>query len=67
METKVIPYVSGGPKGKKSSENPASSNIWQFLAKNERGSTFELPFYNKYDEEKTPGANNLNKKYITLN
>ena len=67
METKVIPYVSGGPKGKKSSENLPSTNIWQFLARNERGSTFELPFYNQFDEEKTPGANNLNKKYITLN
>jgi hypothetical protein len=28
METKVIPYVSGGPHGKKSSDNHASTNIW---------------------------------------
>ena len=67
METKVTPYVSGGPKNKKSPENAQSTNIWQFLARNDRGSTFELPFFSAFDEEKTPGANNLNKKYITLN
>ncbi len=46
METKVTPYVSGGgaggSKGTKQPEKPVSSNIWQFLARNERGSTFEL-------------------------
>ena len=52
METKVTPYVSGGgAKGKKQQEKPVSTNIWQFLAKNERGSTFELQFFNPYDEE----------------
>ncbi len=35
------------------------------MAKNERGSTFELPFY--FDEEATPETNAPNKKYITLN
>ncbi len=67
METKVTPYVSGGgPGGKKSQETPVSSNIWQFLAKNERGSTFELPFFNAYDNESTISSQ-ANKKYITLN
>ena len=71
METKVTPYVSGGgckgSKGKKQAEKPVSSNIWQFLARNERGSTFELQFFNPYDEETTPGSSSVNKKYITLN
>ena len=71
METKVTPYVSGGgaggSKGKKQAEKPVSSNIWQFLARNERGSTFELQFFNPYDEETTPGRSSVNKKYITLN
>ena len=68
METKVIPYTSSQGKAKKgATSNPSSSNIWQFLARNERGSTFELPFFNPYDEEATPGANATNKKYITLN
>jgi hypothetical protein len=65
METKVTPYVSGGPNAKKNQEKPISSNIWQFLARNERGSTFELPFFNPYDTESN--HNSINKKYITLN
>jgi hypothetical protein len=58
---------AGGAKGKKQAEKPVSSNIWQFLARNERGSTFELQFFNPYDEETTPSSSNVNKKYITLN
>jgi hypothetical protein len=67
METKVIPYTSSLGKAKKggANPNPTSTNIWQFLAKNERGSTFELPFFTPYDDE--AGANATNKKYITLN
>lgn len=41
-----------------------SSNVWQFLARNEKGSTFELPFINHYDDEKSSA---VSKKFITLN
>jgi len=40
-----------------------SSTVWQFLAKNERGTIFELPSRsNKYNED-----GQSNTKYITLN
>jgi hypothetical protein len=61
METKVNTYVSGG-----NSADSRSTNIWQFLARNEKGSTFELPLNHQFDEESIPG-NALSKKYITLN
>jgi hypothetical protein len=50
METRVTPYDKRG-------DPSAATNVWQFLAKNERGATFELPMA---DEEKP-------KKYVTLN
>lgn len=43
-----------------------STNIWQFLARNEKGATFELPFISHFDDEKTP-MGSASKKYITLN
>jgi hypothetical protein len=64
METKVIPYQSGlGGRDLKQ----VASNVWQFLARNEKGSTFELPFINHYDDEKTAGGGSVSKKFITLN
>lgn len=63
METKVTPYHSGD-HGR--DQKVQSTNIWQFLARNEKGSTFELPFINHYDDEKTAGSS-ISKKYITLN
>lgn len=36
METRVLPYDKRG-------ESSAATNVWQFLARNERGATFELP------------------------
>jgi hypothetical protein len=37
--------------------------VWQFLAKNERGATYELPSsQNRYDEEQP-----MHTKYVTLN
>ena len=58
METKVIPYTTGRDKVKNQ-----ATNVWQFLVKNEKGATFELPSVAvRYDEEK-PNQN----KYITLN
>lgn len=47
METKVIPYISGSGKARDTKDGNLkvqSSNIWQFLAKNEKGATFELPY-----------------------
>lgn len=41
--------------------------MWQFLARNEKGNTFELPVMPSFDEEKTPGGPAANKKFITLN
>ena len=48
METKVVPYIGGGKiKGAKGDASRIqSSNVWQFLARNEKGATFELPFTN---------------------
>lgn len=54
METKVIPYLGH-------SDHNSATNVWQFLAKNEKGATFELPVNQKYGEEKS------RRKYITLN
>jgi hypothetical protein len=76
METKIIPYVSGGTNNKKGGSmnsglpSSSTSNIWQFLAKNEKGSTFELPLANFSDDDSSVGGKSsisLNKKYITLN
>lgn len=44
MEIRVNPYMSGG--GKDSHRGSNSTNVWQFLAKNEKGATFEMPFVN---------------------
>lgn len=58
METQIIPYL-----GKRDTSKNQSTNVWQFLAKNEKGATFELPSNAvKYDEEKR-----YQNKYITLN
>lgn len=69
MEIRVNPYTSGGSSGKDSHRGGNSTNVWQFLARNEKGATFEMPFYNQYDgdNEKTPGGGMPSKKYITLN
>lgn len=69
METKVNPYVSGGTNKSKDSNaivKNNSTNIWQFLAKNEKGSTFEMPFVSHFDEERAQGILS-SKKFITLN
>ena len=66
METKVIPYVSGGSKNSGTTNTNTSTNIWQFLAKNEKGNTFELPLASFYEDSDKPSVG-LNKKYITLN
>lgn len=58
METKITPYSNG-----RNAALNKSTNVWQFLAKNERGGTFELPSQAiKYDEERLS-----QNKYITLN
>jgi hypothetical protein len=64
METKVIPYASGA-KANKDGTKGQSTNVWQFLAKNEKGATFELPYFSQFDDEKALGQHH--KKYITLN
>lgn len=64
METKVIPYQSMNSAKKDSYQTNNSTNIWQFLARNEKGATFELPILNFFDDEKAQPAT---KKYITLN
>jgi hypothetical protein len=68
METKVIPYESSmaARKSRDSTLKNNSTNVWQFLARNEKGNTFELPVMPNFDEEKTPGGA-ANKKFITLN
>lgn len=44
METRVVPYESLlSTKSRDSTMKNSSTNIWQFLAKNEKGATFELP------------------------
>lgn len=67
METKVNPYVSGSSKNQPTQSGSISTNIWQFLARNDKGSTFELPFINYMDEEQSISGNAGSKKYITLN
>jgi hypothetical protein len=57
FETKIIPYTNR----KEQQQNASSATtVWQFLVKNEKGATFELPAVpSKY---KTSTS-----KYITLN
>ncbi|CDW81635.1 multi-sensor hybrid histidine kinase [Stylonychia lemnae] len=58
VATKIKPYSYGREKPKNQ-----ASNVWTFLAKNEKGGTFELTSRSvQYDEE-----NSSSKKYITLN
>lgn len=65
METRVVPYESLlSTKSRDSTMKNSSTNIWQFLAKNEKGATFELPILQNLDDEK---GSPVHKKYITLN
>lgn len=65
METKVIPYESSMAARKSGAAKNNSTNVWQFLARNEKGNTFELSVAPAFDDEKNPGP--ANKKFITLN
>jgi hypothetical protein len=57
METKIVPYTTRKEQAKNQS---SATTVWQFLAKGEKGATFELPFSaTKY--------RTANSKYITLN
>lgn len=60
IETRIIPYTN---KNEQAKNQASSTSVWQFLSKNERGATFELPSRsNMYDER-----HSTETKYITLN
>lgn len=60
MESRIVPYTTKKDQVRNQAQ---STSVWQFLAKNERGATFELPSRaNRYDER-----HSIETKYITLN
>jgi hypothetical protein len=66
METRVTSYSSSMKKNgsrDSSMQKNQATNIWQFLARNEKGATFELQANINNDDEKQSAS----RKYITLN
>lgn len=59
MITNINPYFSHTTETIKGS----STNVWQFLTKNEKGATYELKGNASRCDEELPST----KKYITLN
>lgn len=65
MQCSILQYCGSlqRTKGDPSLDENKTTTIWQFLARNEKGNTFELASrHNVYDEERS-----TTKKYLTLN